>query len=243
MNQLPQETWDRLVALFRGVDTPNFTAAARELGISVPTVRRAYRSGYPNASPPRPPIETILNEEKIAARAAMAGTIEDEARRRALEETARARREAEKARQDAVEARRQEAQMVRSQRGNILALIGISGTVLRGALKLADTIRTELEGAAAGESKMTIEQKMVILTRTGLLTQRIAAAAGDVVKMERLLLGEPTEILAHKDLKEVDFDAAIAELERSAEVAKRIRERRSRKEAFKLRLVAGGKAS
>lgn len=241
MNVLPQETWDRLVAFLRGCDTPNFAAAARECGCSVPTVRRAYRQGYPGADPPRPPIETILNEEKIAARAAMSGTIEDEARRRALEETARQRREAEKARQDAVEARRQEAQMVRSQRGNILALIGISGTVLRGALKLADTIRTELEDAAAGTAKMSIEQKMVILTRTGLLTQRIAAAAGDVVKMERLLLGEPTEILAHKDLTEVDFDSAIAELERGAEVAKRIRERQERKKAFKLRLVAGGK--
>lgn len=234
------KVWEALLAAWRE-DPGNLSKAARAAGTSRPTARKALLEGYPNADPPRRPIAEIVAEEKAAARAQLQGTIEDEARRAALEDAARKRAEAEKARADAVEARRQEAQMVRSQRGNILALIGIGGTILRGALKLGDSIRKELEDAASGASKMTLEQKMVVLTRTGLLTQRIASAAGDVVKMERLLLGEPTEILGHKDLGTVGFDEAIRELENAAQVANRIKERRARREQFKLKLIEGGK--
>jgi hypothetical protein len=234
------KVWDLLLAAWRE-DPGNLSKAARAAGVSRPTARKALLEGYPGADPPRRAIKDIVDEEKAAARAALQGTIEDSARRHALEDAARKRAEAEKARADAVEARRQEASMVRSQRGNILALIGIGGTILRGALKLGDSIRKDLEDAASGAKEMSLEQKMVVLTRTGLLTQRIASAAGDVVKMERLLLGEPTEILGHKDLGSVGFDEAIRELENAAGVAERIKARRARREDFKLKLIQGGK--
>ena len=124
-----------------------------------------------------------------------------------------------------------------------MALIGVSGTVLRGALKLADDIRDTLEKASRGEVKMSIGQKMGALSQVGLLAQRIASAAGDVVKMERLLLGEPTEIIGNRTIGDVDFDEAIRELEKGAEIAARIKERQERKEAFKRRVLNGRQAN
>lgn len=233
------KVWTRLLNAWRE-DQGNVSKAARAAGISRPTARRAINDGYPDADPPRRPIRDIVAEEMVAARAAMAAEREVTARTTArdheLENAARRQREAEKARADAVEARRQEAQMVRSQRGNVLALIGINGQCLRGALQLSEKIQKEL-----AEGDMTTAQKLTALTRLGLLTQRISSAASEVVRMERLLLGEPTEIVGSRDLSEIGFEEALAELEKSAEFAKRIRERKKRLDAFKLTLVKGGK--
>lgn len=240
---IDDETWAKLLKTLRDDPTRNVTAAARKAGVSYPTAKKAWAQGYPNATPPRAPIERILQEETIAARAAMQGTIEDEARRAAMEDAARKRAEAEKARADAVEARRQEASMVRAQRGNVLGLIAAAGSCVRGAIKLAESVRADLEAGTDGGKAMSVSKKMAALSRIGLLTQRIASSASDVVKMERLLLGEPTEILGHRAMADVDFEAALKELESASDVAKRIRDRRVRREAFKLKVLQGGKGA
>ena len=58
--------------------------------------------------------------------------------------------------------------------------------------------------------------------------------------MERLLLGEPTEIIGVKGVGDFTEDEAIRELELGAQTAHRMRERKARREG-RLKLLQGGK--
>lgn len=244
---IDDQTWHILLRTLRDDPTENVTEAARQARISYPTARKAYRDGYPNAKPPRAPIAKILEEERVQARATVNTAVVEDARRAALEEAAQKRAEAKKAREDVVEARRQEGAMVRGMRGSVLGMIGASASVVRGAMKLGESIGKDLALAAEGDVKMTMKAKQEAITNTTLWLTRLASAAGEVVKMERLLLGEPTEILGHKNLANVGFEEAVKELEGGSETARRIRERAERRKAHlskvSLTVLEGGRKS
>lgn len=243
---IPPEKYNLLVQSYR--EYPGeVTKASLHAGVSRPTARKAWYKGWPHADPPLPAIREDVREVVIAARAAATKSVLEAAVEVSYEthkkqteiEAERRFREKEQARKDAVKARRQEADMVRGQRGNIVAMIGITGTALRGGLEQVREVEKavrEGKDPATGR-KLTLPQRMRILTEMSLLMQRTANAAAEVIRMERLLLGEPTEIVGVQGSEQVSEDQAIADIEAAAAAAERFKNRR------RLRLVAGGKDS
>lgn len=198
--------------------------AAREAGLSRPTARKAWTSGIgvwvaKGQEEAAPPIKETVEEEQKAARASL---LERQAERAVVD--------AEKARQDVIQARKQEAELVRGERANVMALIGTTGVILQGAIASAHEIQKALR---TGKDPVTgkpigLKDHVVILERIARLVRQAGESAVDVVRLERLLLGEPTEILGIRDLDSISEEDAIRELAEAGEVARRMAARRKR---------------
>jgi len=241
---ITDEQWDKIkLALIAHPN--NLTKAAKAAGVSRPVVTRALREGWPDTLPPRPPLGAALSEEKLATRAALSEDLHEIARKRAEEEALRAIVEADKARQEAVDSRRTEAKMVRGQRGNVVALMGSLGRVLKAlvedARKLEDVIKAGVDPAT--KVAFTVTERMRHLDKIGRLVKQNGEAMRDVLVAERLLLGEPGEILGIKNMDAMTDEEAIRELELAGQSAARHRERMQRRQAIGLRAVPHDRAN
>jgi hypothetical protein len=249
------ETWALLYEAFLEDDT-NISRAARLAKVSAPTARKALRKGFDYLE--KPPIAILIAERRREVR----GALEEEAEKRIVAKQAdhaeteleRQYRDAEKARRDAIKSRRQEAEIARGERANVMALIGTTGVILGGAMKSARDIERALrEGIDPNvlvkdpttgrmvPRKLTIVERVRLLESVGRLVRIAGETAKDVVHVERLLLGEPTDIVGVRRLEELTEDDAIARLRRAGEAASRMEDRRQRRGAFKL--VQGGSGS
>lgn len=232
------QQWENMLASYRELSPPvqgAITAAAQAAQVNRRTATRAWEKGFGYLG--KVPIQEVLLEEKFAARATAMDVTLAAAREQTQAQADRAYQEAERARADAVKSRRQEGDMVRAQRGNLMALIGVSGSVLRGALKQAREIEKIVETGVdpANNQKLTLGQKVDTLWKLSRIVAQTATSSAEVIRMERLLLGEPTEIIGTLELGDLSEDQAIAEIREAQEAAQRILERRS-----KLRVVGGG---
>ena len=117
-----------------------------------------------------------------------------------------------------------------AQRGNLVALIGITGTVLRGAIKRAQYLEDALANGVdpATGDKLTLKEQVDLLWKVNRIVRQTAATTTEVIRMERLLLGEPTEIVGSMGLAHVTEEQAIEEIEEAYEAAQRVRARRER---------------
>jgi len=187
------------------------------------------------------PIQEIILEEKIAARAGAKDAITAAAKEQTAAQADRAYQEAEKARADLIRARRQEGEMVRAQRGNLVAMIGITGTVLRGAIKQARELEAALASGIdpATKKALSVREKIDLLWKVNRIVRQTADASGDVIRMERLLLGEPTEIVGTMNLGDITEDQAIQDIREAYEAAQRVVARRG----GGLTMIPGGKAN
>lgn len=237
---ISEEQWERLVVAYRDTAPPvpgAHTAAAQAAGVSRKSAARIWKRGAPYMN--KPPIQELVLEEQTAARAGATDAIVAAAKEQTAEQAERQYREAEKARQDVIRARRQEGEMVRAQRGNLVALIGVTGTLLRGAIKQARDLETALATGKdpATKKALTIRDKVSILWQINRIVRQTAEASSDVIKMERLLLGEPTEIVGTMNLGDMTEEQAYAEIREAYEAA----ERHARRKGH-LHLLQGGKA-
>lgn len=110
--------------------------------------------------------------------------------------------------------------------------------MLRGALQRAE----DLEGlVATGKDKdgrvLDVREQVELVRKVGGLMRETSAASKDVIQMERLLLGEPTEILGLHETDGLTEDEAIKGIREAAEAARRYEARRGN-----LRAIKGGKA-
>lgn len=231
------EQWEIMLDSFRTLSPPghgSITVAAEAAKVNRRTAVRAWDKGFGYLG--KPPIQEVILEEKAAARAAALDVTLAAAREQSQAQADRAYQEAERARQDAVKSRRQEGDMVRAQRGNLMALIGVSGSTLRGALKQAREIEKIIETGIdpADGHKLTLREKIDTLWKLSRIVAQTASSSAEVIRMERLLLGEPTEIIGTLELGDLSEDQAIQEIREAQEAAERILERRSR-----LRVVGG----
>lgn len=172
-------------------------------------------------------IQEIIAEEQIAARAGANDAIEAASKEHTEAQAERARQEADKARQDVIRARRQEGEMVRAQRGNLTALIGVTGQLLRGAIKRARDLEQLIEsGIDTDGKKLTVKDQIDMLWKINRIVRQSAESTHDVIKMERLLLGEPTEIVGIANLENMTIEQALDDIREAYEAAERVASRR-----------------
>lgn len=239
--QITEDQWDRLLDAFRESAPPVRSAvgvAAKAASVSRKTALKAWESGVRYLG--KEPIREIILEEQMAARAGATDALKAAAQEQTSAQADRAYAEAEKARADVIRARRQEGEMVRAQRGNLVAMIGITGTVLRGAIKQARELEKALATGIdpATQKKLTIREKVTILWQVNRIVAQTANASADVIKMERLLLGEPTEIVGHMDLGDMTEEQALADIFEAYQAAQRVQARREG-----LTVIPGGKSN
>ena len=120
-----------------------------------------------------------------------------------------------------------------------MAVPGTTGRILRGALEMAPSLEKSIrEGKDIDGRELTVRERIEALWKLARVVKQSSEASFDVIRAERLLLGEPTEILGLKrDLDNLTEDDAIRELEEAGAMAARMRRRRD----LRLRLVQGGK--
>lgn len=232
--RIKQETYDALVEAYRKVGA-NHAAASREVGCHRNTARKAWSKGWPEHD--LDPIAHVIEVEQIQARAELES---EEAQQRAELEQRIAEGDAlakEQARRDAIKARAEEGRLVRGTRVNVIALVENSRELLEGYKTLAPKVKRIL--ADMDEGEIDVERAANILWRIATSARAASNAAMTVLQAERLLLGQPTEIVGVKDADDMDEDEALRELEQAAAAAERHRKRKLRK--GDLTVYQGGK--
>jgi hypothetical protein len=199
---------DALTAAFR-MDQGNVTKAARDAGCTFRTAQRAWERGWPQKG--FKPIKTIMVEEQLEIRA-----------RTAIEVAARAaskEKDLEMARANAVQSRVQEGQIVALARTASLQAATVSSQLLAGARKLAAVVQKSLEAEVAKQNDpasdpldhMSVGQTIQLLSRVVDIAAKINGSAYQVMQMERLHLGQPTDIIAHIDRDDEEMTLEDAE--------------------------------
>lgn len=185
-----------------------FAPAARIAGVSPKTAEKAWRRGWPGQG--LAPIETIIAEEQRAARALI-----EQQRKAAL---AKEQLEKENARKDAELALQQEGQMVRLGRAATLQLTANTAVLAQQVGKMREALEqrfalelqkmqlwTEYEASlltpnpkpkpVLDKPALHLDHLLHLLNRTGDYTGKVLDNARKVMEMERLILGEPTNII------------------------------------------------
>ena len=198
------------------------------------TAIRAWHKGWPKLE--LLSISELLEKEKIAARAALVAVEAAELLTSATSDEALVR---EQARIDAIKARTDEGRLVRTSRSNVLALLESSEELLAGYRKLAPKVKQALENIDV--ENIDPEKAARLLWRVAISSRAAIDAGMRTLQMERLLLGQPMEIIGIRDM-DLDESDVLEELEEAATMAARIRERRARRDG-RLHLLQGGKSS
>lgn len=227
--KITRDFYEKLLGAFR--EAPgNASHAADYAHCDRRTAKKAWETGFPSTGDWARPIHEVLKEEQIAARAKLA-------------ETAAATTNHEGARSDAIDARAEEAMLVRAARVSAGRYQESMQHMLMGVTELSKRIRVEMEKLALpdgvdGNGDPTYPKvNLVSLTR---LIQTVSSAirqgneAGLIaMRMERLHLGMPGEIIGYQDM---GMDEAADHIRRSH----RALDRASRRG---LVLLPGGKAA
>lgn len=194
---ITQEVYENIVRAFHEVDkhgtaaVPEYTHAARLAGVDRKTAERAWSVGWPKKG--MPSVQSVMVEEQLAARARLQAEH--------ATKIAQQQREREEARKQAVEARAQEGQVVQLARTSSLQALAISNQLLGGARKLAGIVRTTLEAEATKPptEQMSARALLDLMGRVTSMSESINRAAHAAMTMERLHLGQPTQIIEHVD--------------------------------------------
>jgi len=197
---LTREDWERALRAFEKV--PTAVHVGRSLGVS-PNARSVLRlldEGIPALG--LPPVRRAAQERARALvgdgprSVARGDAIVDASAARVLEERVRLAREAEtretKLLGDAADQRDEEIRLVRANRRAAIALGTVNAHLLRGALQMASAIDRDLSALPPGVS---LRERLGYLRTIAGIVQRTAEASQVAVKMERLMMGEPTDIL------------------------------------------------
>jgi hypothetical protein len=177
---ITRELYDALVAGFR--ETPgNASHAARVAGCDRRTAARGWTEGWCRQWSWARPINAVLREEQLAARAKAAEAEQAAERQRA--------EQAEKARTRAIEAAAEEEQVLRVARKDVLGVLVVCAELQPAMRKLGQKVATMVD-----QDKVTPKEAMVLLTRYSQVIQRATLAGDQVIKLSRLDRGEPTAI-------------------------------------------------
>jgi hypothetical protein len=218
------ELFNELVRAFR-LQPGIYGAAARATGTAHKTAKRAWLKGWESKG--FPPIKDILSEEKQAVRAlaALEESEESTAQRaeilKEFQDELHGHLELEAGKMHAMQVKMDELQMLGLARKNL-------NSSLQSMLSLAEPaelLATRL-GQAIKEFAINEENALVFGTKEYNSAHRafrgvamglrdITTAVKTTLEAERLHMGEPTEIIGHKDLDEMSIEELMADIEES----------------------------
>lgn len=216
---ITQDLYDRLIVAFR-TSNQSYANASRLAGCTEGTAKKAFNKGWPRKG--WLPVKQVLLEEQLAARSAL--------QRAALAKAEMQEKEREQARQQAVQSRQQEGQMVTLLRTNALQGAALAGQLLKGARALSTQVTKQLEDEAKAVpgAELPAGARLALIQRALSVSEAVVRASAETMKMERLYLGEPTDVIAHIDLTAADMTGAELET-RAAGFADAVRSYNERK--------------
>ena len=191
----------------------NASAAARASGCDVRTCRKAYSHGLKSTPTPRysRPFQEIIADEQVEARAKLhAQEAEATSIAHQMEGERRAGVQAD-AHTDAAKQRAQEEQLVRNARAATIVLLNTVTNIAAGANALGAKVKASLVAQASNEEALTIaETKGVVslISRLGTTLRQCNDAGQKAMEMSRLLVGEPTNIIGHRNLDNITVGEA-----------------------------------
>lgn len=245
--RVTQEMYEALVQAYR--EQPGIHARAAKAAKTTPsTATKGWHKGWPKRG--WPPIKDLMKAEQLEARAQASearrlGALAYEQQQRddfqaRLEDLSRQANDMKlKAREDAIRTRKEEGEMVQMSRGairlNLGALIKLSQEVLN---KVVPQLVAQIEsgyviGATGRKRKLTTHDQLKLMNQLALLLSRIIPESERAIKMERLLLGEPTEIIG-LNLHDMDAEEVIEMHEATQWAVERAKKRRG------LEVIDGG---
>jgi len=200
------------------------SAAAKAAGVDPRTAKMAWDKGLRGCYDEKyhTPFRERINQERIEARARMETEEKNAAELAAKLEAERRAEVLKNAQKDATDSRVQEATMVRMARSGVIVLLNTLAQVSAGASTVGKKVRTSLEEIGNDPSReLTLKETVSLTQMLNRLTTALRQAndaAQKAMEMERLLLGEPTNITAHVQLEPVTAEEArekIAQVERT----------------------------
>jgi hypothetical protein len=209
--RMDKAVYERLLEAYR-LKPGNASHARRIAKTGEITASRAWSKGWPDQE--LPPIRTVIEEERIKARSML------EAER--LARTASEKKTREDASKNALETRKQEGQMATFSRGAATHALTASVELARGARALGTTIakRVTLEkdkveawivyetAIMNGQTPpaptlvrppLNVDQLVQLLNRVADYMVKINQSARQAMELERLHLGQPTDIVGLVD--------------------------------------------
>lgn len=190
----------------------NASAAAKLAGCDHRTARRGWAVGWPKQG--FRAISEVIAERQQAARAL---AMQRQADERQAEFSA-AEQIAERARLDMAREREQDGQIARGAKGNALAALATSANLLKRGHKISQDLTAE--DLAGLPPKDRIRALKVIAE----FNREAVAAAEAAIKLERVIMGEPTDVIrhehAHVHVEAKDMAATIEKANRALERAK-----------------------
>ena len=219
---ISREQWDNLVAAFRQAPG-NARAVHRAIpGLCIRTIRRAWEIGISWADFPEgtQPIKPLIEGEQERTRVAL---VRQESTSEAIRQDAQ---------RDAAQTRVAEANMVRLARGATTGLLASLTRISTGAAQVGDAVAESIKTLGhvtddkGNPRQLTVQEVrglVSLLSRVGSTVRQVTEAASKVIEAERLVCGEPTQILGvvHRveDLTAEEADqrmqAALRALERA----------------------------
>lgn len=231
-------------------EKPGLTTVQEAVGCGADVARRLVHQGLPKLA--LPGYEKRLMDENRAAvagekRLAVSGEkLSTKTAARLVEEQKAAAERTVKAQVeilgDAEKQRAEELRLVRANRIGALALAGITGKLLRSADKLGTYYEQRLQeverqgltgGAALKALGMKPKEVLLHMRAIGNVMGKVAEISEASVKMERLLMGEPTAIIGNAGEVErpKTKEEALERFNKSAKAFERFRQRQAAVEA------------
>ena len=218
-----KEQWEALVAAYRRAPGNANHASKSVPGVCYRLAKRAWDQGVSWADFPeaREPIRVLIEGEQTRQRVALV-------RQEASEEAIR-----QDATRDVAKTRFDEAQMVRLGRASTTALLASLTRIATGAAQVGDAVAEALKthGAVKDEhgnprvlTMPEVRNLISMLAKVGQTVKQVTEAAQGVIESERLVVGEPTQILGvvHRldDITQEEADRRMAAAMRALERAK-----------------------
>jgi hypothetical protein len=194
--RVDQALFEKLLEAYRA-DPGNISTAARYAGVTRRTARQAWETGWPDKPWGVKSIKDLLADDKDIARARL--ELEDERDGiQADHEALEAERDREAARQHAIRSKQEEGQLVQATRALTMNALGAAAKAAAGMQAGMTRLSKELVDLAdSGKalSQKEIGQLSSIMRRYSSSLRDLASAGQLAMEMERLYLGEPSQII------------------------------------------------
>lgn len=231
------ESYEKILEAYR--DAPgNHSRASKATGHDRKTCKKVWDNGW--AYDWAPPISEVIEREQELARVRVARQTVDDAEIQGFMDTTAAAelkrqehlqlmKERQAAKGHAIKSRAEEGEMVQGLRKAVMVA---EGTMLRCAVgfqELADAVNIELRQLALpGNKNFKVGAAIGYLRRYAATIRETSHAAREAMELERLLLGEPQQIVGIQnlgDLDEATAEQCMDEIERAHRAIARHRER------------------